>query len=95
MPLNAVAAEAMPAGTDAVIPLGIGNFQAGAVDCVEDVAPGDNVDVQGAVASAGTVLATAGTRLSPRHVGLLIGAKVSTVAVVRRPACGSSLQRPP
>jgi len=86
LPLHIVTAgEAMPAGTDAVIPLGLGQVQFETVECVETVAPGDNVDLQGSVAAVGTALAAAGTPLSPRQLGLLIGAGVSTVAAVRRP----------
>jgi molybdopterin molybdotransferase len=86
LPLHIVTAgEPMPAGTDAVIPLGLGQVQLDTVECVETVAPGDNVDLQGSVAAVGTALAPAGTPLSPRHLGLLMGAGVSTVAAICRP----------
>lgn len=89
LPLHAISAgEAMPTGTDAVIPVRLGQVQSCAIECVEAVAPAENVDLQGSVAPGGTMLAPAGLRLSPRHIGLLIGAGVSTVAVVRRPRVG-------
>ena len=55
------------------------------IEVVEAVAAGDNVEQQGAVATIGTTLAPAGNRLAARHLGLLINADVSEVAVVRRP----------
>ncbi len=87
MPSVVVAAgAALPAGTDAVVPLD----QAESTDCghlvvVEPAAPGVNVDRRGAVAAAGALLATAGTRLMPYHVGLLAAAGLACLPVVRRP----------
>jgi molybdopterin molybdotransferase len=87
LPLVMVSAgAALPAGTDAVIaldaaePAGVGR-----VGVVEGVAPGDNVERRGSVASAGALLAAAGTRLAPRHLGLLALAGVEKVIAVRRP----------
>ncbi len=86
-PSTAVAAgEALPAATDAVVPLD----QAEAVDCgrvvlVEPVVPGANVDRQGAVAATETLLTADGTRLTPRHIGLLGVAGLAEVPLDRRP----------
>jgi molybdopterin molybdotransferase len=87
LPLRRVSAgDPMPPATDAVIPVEPGQTQASyVVECVEAVAPGENVAVQGSVAVAGTLLASAGTLLSPAHVGVLISAELGKVEVVRRP----------
>src|SRR5215813_14214448 len=52
LPLNAVASgDALPAGTDAVVPLELaGPDGEGYIEVVEAVAAGDNVEEQGAVA---------------------------------------------
>ena len=57
----------------------------GDVVLVEPAAPGANVDRQGAVAVAGGLLAAAGTRLMPRHVGLLATAGFARLPLIRRP----------
>jgi len=86
-PSTAVAAgEALPAATDAVVPLD----QAESMDCgrvvlVEPVAPGANVDRQGAVAATGALLTADGTRLTPRHIGLLGVAGLAEVPLLRQP----------
>jgi molybdopterin molybdotransferase len=87
LPLVAAAAgAALPAGTDAVIPLATAEPDGlGHIGVVEPLAPGDNVVRQGAVAAAGALLAAAGTRLACRHIGLLASAGVEAVPVVRRP----------
>src|SRR5262249_23143345 len=86
-PLHAISAgEAIPLGTDAVIPLGLGEPQPpSGVECVEVVAAGENVEAQGSVAAAGTVLAPAGALLSPPLIGVLIRAGLSNVGVVPPP----------
>jgi molybdopterin molybdotransferase len=87
VPSVAVAAgEALPAGTDAVVPLDhVESVNLGDVVLVEPTAPGANVDRQGAVAVAGGLLAAAGTRLMPRHVGLLASAGFTRLPLIRRP----------
>ena len=87
LPLRSISAgEAIPPGTDAVIPLGQGEPQPpNGMECVEAVAPGENVEAQGSVAPAGALLAPAGALLSPALVGMLIRAGLSDVNVVRRP----------
>jgi molybdopterin molybdotransferase len=80
------AGEALPAGTDAVVPLNhVESVDRGDVVLVEPAVPGANVDRQGAVAAAGGLLAAAGTRLMPRHVGLLATAGFAHLPLVRRP----------
>jgi molybdopterin molybdotransferase len=80
------AGEALPAGTDAVVPLDhVESVNRGDVVLVEPVAPGANVDRQGAVAVTGGLLAAAGTRLMPRHVGLLATAGFARLPLIRRP----------
>jgi molybdopterin molybdotransferase len=87
LPLIAVAAgDALPSGTDAVVPIELGEPDGQAsIEVIEAVAAGDNVEQQGAVAPIGATLVRAGTRLAARHIGLLTSAGVSAVPVVRRP----------
>jgi molybdopterin molybdotransferase len=87
LPLVAVAAgDAMPDGTDAVVPLEHGEREeAGRVVVVEAVAPGENVDRQGSVAATGALLAPAGSLLATRHIGMLAAAGFTQLPVVRRP----------
>jgi len=69
-----------------VIPLGLAEPQpSNLVECVEAVAPGENVEAQGSVAAAGALLVPAGTQLSPPHIGMLICAGLVSVDVVQRP----------
>jgi molybdopterin molybdotransferase len=76
----------IPSGADAVIPLSLGQIQpSGVVECVEAVAPGENVDAHGSVAAQGAILASQGTPLLPAHIGLLNCAGLASVMVVRRP----------
>jgi molybdopterin molybdotransferase len=80
------AGEALPVGTDAVVPLDHAeSMNRGVVVLVEPAAPGANVDRQGAVAAAGGLLAATGTRLMPRHVGLLAAAGFTRLPLIRRP----------
>jgi molybdopterin molybdotransferase len=87
LPLIAVAAgDALPAGTDAVVPLELVEPDVqGWIEVVEAVAAGDNVEQQGAIATIGATLVPAGTRLAARHIGLLTIAGLSGIPVVRRP----------
>jgi molybdopterin molybdotransferase len=87
LPLRAISAgDPIPPGSDAVIPLNLGQPQPpDAVECIEALAPGENVEVLGSVAAPGALLATEGTQLSPRHIGMLIAAGYVSVEVIRRP----------
>ena len=87
LPLIAVAAgDALPSGTDAVVPLEMAEPDGQAsIEVIEVIAAGDNVEHQGAVASIGAMLVPAGTRLAARHIGLLMSAGVSAISVVRQP----------
>ncbi len=87
LPLIALAAgDALPAGTDAIVPLELAEPDGqGWIDMIDAVAAGDNVEQQGAIATIGATLVPAGTRLAARHIGLLTIAGLSQVPVVRRP----------
>jgi molybdopterin molybdotransferase len=87
LPLIAVAAgDALPPGTDAVVPLEVAEPDGQAsIEVIESVAAGDNVEQQGAIAPMGAMLVPAGTRLAARHIGLLTSAGVSAIPVVRQP----------
>lgn len=87
LPLHPISAGApIPPDTDAVIPLDLGQTLAGEVlECVEPVAPGENVIERGSVAAAGALLAFVGTAPTPAHIGLLISAGLTDLEVVRRP----------
>jgi molybdopterin molybdotransferase len=81
-----MASEVLPAGTDAVVPLGFAERdEAGRVVLVEPVFRGANIDRQGAVAAAGALLIAAGTRLRPQHIGLAATAGMARMRLVRRP----------
>src|SRR5262249_6242645 len=87
LPSIAVAGgDALPAGTDAVVPRELAEPNGAThIEVVEAVAAADNVERQGAVATIEAALVAAGTRLAARHIGLLLMAGISRVAVVRRP----------
>ena len=87
LPSIAVAGgDALPAGTDAVVPRELAEPNGEShIEVVEAVAAADNVERQGAVATIEATLVRAGTRLAARHIGLLLMAGISRVAVVRRP----------
>jgi molybdopterin molybdotransferase len=78
--------EALPPGTDAVVPLDHGEFdEAGRIVLVDPVAGGTHIDRAGSFAAAGTVLVAAGASLTPHHVGMLILAGFARVTAIRRP----------
>jgi molybdopterin molybdotransferase len=87
LPLIALAAgDALPPGIDAVVPLQMTEPDGQAsIEVVEAVAAGDNIEQRGAIATAGVILARAGTRLAARHIGLLTSAGASAIPVVRQP----------
>jgi molybdopterin molybdotransferase len=96
LPLIALAAgDALPAGTDAVVPLELAEPDGqGWIEMVEAVVAGDNVEHQGAIATTGATLVPAGTRLAARHIGLLTSAGLSEVPVVRRPRVRILIAKP-
>jgi molybdopterin molybdotransferase len=96
LPLIALAAgDALPAGTDAVVPLELAEPDGqGWIEIVEAMAAGDNVEHQGAIATTGTTLVPVGTRLAARHIGLLTSAGLSEVPVVRRPRVRILIAKP-
>jgi molybdopterin molybdotransferase len=52
---------------------------------VEALAPGENVEALGSIAAPDALLSTAGTQLSPPHIGMLIAAGLVSIDVIRRP----------
>jgi hypothetical protein len=89
------AGDALPAGTDAVVPFELAELDGQSfIEIVEAVAAGDNVEQQGAVATIGAILVSAGMRLAERHIGLLTNAGVSDIAVVRRPRVRLLVNKP-
>ena len=90
------AGDALPAGTDAVIPLELAEPDSeDCIEMVEAVAAGANVEHEGSVATVGAVLAPAATRLAPRHIGLLMRAGRHEIPVVRRPRVRILASEPP
>ena len=96
LPLIAVAAgDALPPGTDAVIPLELAEpDERACIEVVEAAAAGNNVEQQGAVATIGATLVPAGTQLAARHIGLLTIAGLFRVPVFRRPRVRILLAKP-
>ncbi len=87
LPLRRISAgDAIPPGTDAVIPLDLGQTHpSGVMECIEAVAPSQNIEVRGCVAAPGALLASAGTLLLPVHIAILISAGLASVMVIRQP----------
>ena len=80
------AGEALPAGTDAIVPIEHGEPDGtGNVAVVEAWAAGSNVDRLGAVVDAGKILMSAGTVVGRRHIGILAAAGFARLPVIRRP----------
>lgn len=87
LPAHIVAAgDNLPEGADAVVPLEQVEAEGdGRATLVAAIAVGDNVERRGAVTETGELLVRVGTRLGPRHLGLLASAGLTHLAVVRRP----------
>ena len=80
------AGEALPGGTDAVVPIEHGEpDNSGNVAVVEAWAAGSNVDRQGAVVTTAGILMPAGTMIAPRHIGILAATGFAHLPVVCRP----------
>jgi molybdopterin molybdotransferase len=80
------AGEALPPGTDAVVPLD--QAEPDTPDraiLVEPLAAGANVDRAGAIAAAEALLVAAGTLLTPRHIGMSAIAGHARAPLFRRP----------
>ena len=77
----------LPTNADAVMPLDhVEKDEAGsAVEIVDPVAAGANVERAGAAFRKGTLLLRVGMRLGPGHMALLAEAGIGAVEVVRRP----------
>jgi molybdopterin molybdotransferase len=89
------AGDALPAEADAVAPFEHAQSdETGRVCLVEAVAPGTNVEHEGAVAAKGAMLVPSGMRVTVRHIGMLATAAIDKVPVVRRPRACILLARP-
>jgi len=94
--IGVAAGDALPPGTDAVVPLQLAEPDGQAcIEVVEAVAAGDNVEQQGAIATIGATLVPARKRLAARHIGLLTLAGLSRVSVVRHPRVRILITKPP
>lgn len=79
------AGEPLPPGTDAVLPVEAMQQDAGFIEALGSVAPGDGVERRGEGVRAGTVLLEAGRVLRPQDIGLLAALGIKTVTAVARP----------
>jgi molybdopterin molybdotransferase len=78
--------DALPLGSDAVVPVGTVDIDTnGNILLVDAVAPGVNVEPEGAAAPVGGIVVPAGTRLAARHIGALAAAGVAGVALIKVP----------
>ncbi len=75
----------LPPATDAVIPVERTHEHEDTVEIQSAVAPGDNVMPRGADIASGDRALGPGTRLGPRHIGLLAALGHETVPVRRQP----------
>jgi putative molybdopterin biosynthesis protein len=78
----------LPPGADAVVPVERTVEHDDAVEITSAVAPGDSVMPRGADIAAGDRALGPGTRLGPRHVGLLAALGRESVPVRARPRVG-------
>ncbi len=78
----------MPSGADAVVMVERTDETDAGVEIRTSVAPGDNVMLAGADVAAGERTLGAGTRLTPREIGLLSALGVAEVPVRARPRVG-------
>lgn len=79
------AGEAMPPFTDAVLPVEAVQGDAGFVEALGSVAPGEGVERRGEGVRAGALLLEAGRRLRPQDLGLLAALGIATAEVAARP----------
>ena len=73
--------EAMPAGTDAVLPLDALTVTKSGAEALVAVASGDGVMPAGGEAPKGSAIRRAGERLRPTDVAVLRGARIASVSV--------------
>jgi molybdopterin molybdotransferase len=79
------AGDPMPAGTDAVVRLEEMPDAAAALEVIEPVAKGENVEAAGSHAPAGAIVLRRGWRVRPHELGLLASVGRKSVAVMPRP----------
>jgi molybdopterin molybdotransferase len=93
LPVRIDAGEALPNGTDAVVPLDAIALHGNHASAIAAVAPGDGVLAAGGDAAANTPLRRSGERLRPSDTAVMTAAGVADV-MVRTPsihiACGTS-----
>jgi molybdopterin molybdotransferase len=99
LPLNmgvrAITAGApMPPSTDAVLPFMAAAATGDFIEVVEPVAPGDGVELAGAVWQRGAVVLPAGRRLSALDIACAASAGLREIPVRRRPHIGLSAAGP-
>ena len=91
------AGEAMPADTDAVLPLDAVTFHGERAEAIAAIAPGEGVLAAGGDASPGAVLRRVGAHLRTSDIAVLTAAGISDVSV-REPrlriACGGGSKTP-
>ena len=92
-PVRVVPGEALPSGTDAVLPEDGTDTAAGSCEVVRPVSPGEGVRRAGHDGRAGAVIARAGTRLAPRHLMLAAQVGIARIAV-RQPRVAIALDHP-
>jgi molybdopterin molybdotransferase len=89
----------VPDGADAVVPIEVVVQTDNSVEVPDAVAQGANVRPRGGDVHAGAPVLSAGTRLTPAHVGALAAAGVADLLCAKRPsagvvATGSELRKP-
>ncbi len=78
----------IPAGADAVVMLENTEKRGGKLEVWSQLAPGDNVSKKGEDTRKGEVVAKAGARLNPYHIGLAAAVGYSQLKVYEKPKIG-------
>ncbi|UCC28021.1 MAG: molybdopterin molybdotransferase MoeA [Candidatus Bathyarchaeota archaeon] len=75
----------IPKGADAVVMLEHTSKTEGGISVIVAVTPGENISKRGEDIKKSEIAVKAGTRLLPRHLGLLAGLGITHINVVRKP----------
>ena len=78
----------IPKGADAVVMLENTEKREGKLEVWSQLAPGDNVSKIGEDIKKGDIIAKAGTRLNPYHIGLAAALGYSQLKVAEKPKIG-------
>ena len=78
----------IPMGADSVVMLENTKKREGKLEVWSQLAPGDNVSKKGEDTKKGDVVAKAGTRLNPYHIGLAAALGYSQLKVAEKPKIG-------